>query len=192
MRACHAAGPGSIPGRWGFLRGFSSPVRQMSGSFRPQGPRISFGHHYHHQLSFITGANDLRCWRALKPQIYIHTSVFCPRTGPSLQSQAPRLQFCLKAGLPLQTHESRLQFYYRWICAVASRCFLYPTLNSASEQTLKDLKRSSGTNEEVRRVDLANWALRTSPKFTTGAKYQFHQGFWPDQRSRNPSHPSPP
>ena len=71
MRACHAAGPGSIPGRdkfpgWGFLRGFSSPARQMSGSFRPQGPRMSFGHHYHNHSSFITGANDLRCWRALK------------------------------------------------------------------------------------------------------------------------------
>ena len=39
MRACHAAGPGSIPGRRSFLgevfSGFSSPVRQMSGSFRP-------------------------------------------------------------------------------------------------------------------------------------------------------------
>ena len=40
MRACHATGPGSIPGRdkfpgWDFFRGFSSPVRQMSGSFRP-------------------------------------------------------------------------------------------------------------------------------------------------------------
>ena len=40
MRACHAVGPGSIPGRdrfpgWGF-RDFSSPVRQMSGSFRPR------------------------------------------------------------------------------------------------------------------------------------------------------------
>ena len=38
MSACHAAGPGSIPGRdrfpgWGFFRGFSSPVRQMSGNF---------------------------------------------------------------------------------------------------------------------------------------------------------------
>ena len=30
---------------------------------------------------------------------------------------------------------------------------------------------------EVRRVELANLALRTSPKFTTGVKYQFHQGF---------------
>ena len=42
---------------------------QMSGSLGPQGPRISFGHHYH-LYSFITGANDLRCWRALNHQIY--------------------------------------------------------------------------------------------------------------------------
>ena len=38
--------------------GFSSPVRQMSGSFRP--PRFPniIGHHYNHQSSFITGAKD--------------------------------------------------------------------------------------------------------------------------------------
>ena len=59
----------------------------------------------------------------------------------------------------------------------------------ASEQTLKGPR---GTNVEVRRVDLANWALRTSPKFTTGVKYQFYQGFWPNQRSGNCNHPSPP
>ena len=35
----------------------------------PQGPRRSYGHHYH-PYSFITGANDLKCWRALKLQIY--------------------------------------------------------------------------------------------------------------------------
>ena len=40
MRACYAAGPGSITVRdrfsgWVFFRGFSSPVRQMSGNFRP-------------------------------------------------------------------------------------------------------------------------------------------------------------
>ena len=80
MRACHAVGPGSIPGRdkipgWGFFGFFSSPIRQMSGSFRPQGPGILFGHHYHHQSSFITGANDLRCWSVLKLQIYINTTV---------------------------------------------------------------------------------------------------------------------
>ena len=34
-----------------------------------------------------------------------------------------------------------------------------------------------GTNEEVRRVNLANCAIRTSVKFTTGVKYQFHKGF---------------
>ena len=62
MRACHAAGPGSIPGRdrfpgWGFFRGFSSPVRQMSGGFRPpRSPNIiwpslssSLIIHYGHQ-----------------------------------------------------------------------------------------------------------------------------------------------
>ena len=38
--------------------------------------------------------------------------VFCPRAGPSLQTQAPRLQFCPKKGLPLQIQEPRLQFYY--------------------------------------------------------------------------------
>ena len=36
---------------------------------------------------------------------------------------------------------------------------------------------------EVGRVHLANWALRTSPKFTTGIKYEFHEGFGPHQRS---------
>ena len=37
-------------------------------------------------------------------------TVFCPRAGLSLQTQAPRLQFCPKTGLPLQTQEPRLQF----------------------------------------------------------------------------------
>ena len=40
VHACHAVCPGSIPGRdkfpmWGFFRGFSSSVRQMSGSSKP-------------------------------------------------------------------------------------------------------------------------------------------------------------
>ena len=55
-----------------------------------------------------------------------------------------------------------------------------------------DLKRPQGHHMQVRRVDLANWALWTSSKFATGVKYWFHQGFWPDERSRNPNHPSPP
>ena len=51
---------------------------------QPNEPIIIY-HHYHH--------------------------VFWPKAGPSLQHQAPRLQFCPKAGLPLQTQEPRLQFY---------------------------------------------------------------------------------
>ena len=35
-----------------------------------------------------------------------------------------------------------------WICAVAYRCFPYHTLSLASEQTLKDLKRSHGHQRE--------------------------------------------
>ena len=45
-------------------------------------------------------------------------------------------------------------------------------------------------NVEVGRVDLPNWAFRTSPKFTTVVKYKFRQGSWPDI-SGNPNHPSP-
>ena len=47
-----ACAPGLVPRSgqvsWvSFFRGFSSPIRQMSGSFRPQGPRISSDHHNH-------------------------------------------------------------------------------------------------------------------------------------------------
>ena len=70
-----------------------------------------------------------------------------------------------KAGLPPQTQEPKLQFYQGRIGAVVSRCFPHPTLSLSDA---KYLKRSQGTNVVVRGVDLANWALRTSPKFTTG------------------------
>ena len=49
MRACHAAGLGSIPGRvifWlRFFRGFPSTIRQMSGNLGHIRPRLSYGHH---------------------------------------------------------------------------------------------------------------------------------------------------
>ena len=53
MRACHAAGPGSITGRDrfpGFFRGFSSPVRKCQETLGPQGPRLSFGRRNHHSI----------------------------------------------------------------------------------------------------------------------------------------------
>ena len=77
-------------------------------------------------------------------------------------------------GVKYQFHqEPRLQFYQG-----LNRCGSFPlllapqSLSLASEQTLKEHPR--GTTLEMR-VDLANWALRNSPKFTTGVKYQFHQ-----------------
>ena len=60
---------------------------------------------------------------------------------------------------------------------------LHPTLSLASKKTLKIWKDPRVTSDEVRRVDLANWTLWTASKFTTVIKYQFHQGFWADQRS---------
>ena len=81
----------------------------------------------------------------------------------------------LKADLPPQTQEPRLQFYQGLNRCSSFLLLSTPhslSLSSASERTLKDPK---GTNVEVSRVDLANWALRTSPKFTTGVIYQFHQ-----------------
>ena len=52
MRACHAADPGSIPGRtsflgevfWVFFLACKTNVRKL---LDPQGPRISFGRHNH-------------------------------------------------------------------------------------------------------------------------------------------------
>ena len=103
--------------------------------------------------------------------------VFCPRTGPSLQAQEPRLQFCRRQVFHHELRNQGSSFTRDLIGAVASRCFPHPTLSLATEQTLKGLKNPRGTNEEVRRVNLANWALRTSLKFTTRVKHQFHQGF---------------
>ena len=58
---------------------------------------------------------------------------------------------------------------------------------------LTDLKRSEkGTIVEVRRVDLANWALRTSPKFTTGVKYHSNRVFFTRSEIRKSQSPFAP
>ena len=89
--------------------------------------------------------------------LYHHHQCVLSKGSPSLQALEPRLHFCRRQGFPLQTLELRLQFYQGWIGAVASRCFplsafrtphsalslsLSLSLSLASEQTLKDLKRS--------------------------------------------------
>ena len=68
--ASHLAGPGSIPGRinfpdWVFSGVFLQPLDKCREKLRPQPSPFIFGH----QKSFITGANDLRCWRALKHKL---------------------------------------------------------------------------------------------------------------------------
>ena len=136
--------------------------------------------------------------------IIIIIKVFCPRSGPSLQTQEPRLQFYLRQ---VFHHNLRKQG-----CSSAegrssntnsktkaailpgmNRCGSFPLLSAphSLSSIWTDLERSQNILGEptwrVMRVDLVNWALRTSPKFTTGVKYQFHQDFWPDQRSGNPN-----
>ena len=68
--------------------------------------------------------------------------VFCPRAGPSLQAQEPGLQFCQRQVFHRKLRNTGYSFTRHRIGAVASRCFPHPTLSLASEQTLKDLKRS--------------------------------------------------
>ena len=75
--------------------------------------------------------------------------------------------FCSRASSSLQAKERRLQFYQNLIDAVTSHCFPHPTISLVSQQTLKDLKISQGHHVEVKIMDLANWTLWTSPKFTT-------------------------
>ena len=63
-----------------------------------------------------------------------------------------------------------------------NRCSNFPLISAPRSlfSIWTDLKRSEkslGTNVEVRRIDLANLVLRTSPKFTKGVKYQLHQSF---------------
>ena len=85
MRDHDAAGLGPIPGRdkfsgWGFFLGFSSPVKQMSGRFWPQGLRIS--------LSSSSSPIIIHCGRQWPKMLtrskttnvhkYIHTRLMTP------------------------------------------------------------------------------------------------------------------
>ena len=77
--------------------------------------------------------------------IYIYLKVFFQRTGPSLQAQKPRLQFCRRQVFHRKLRNQGCNFTRVWIVAVASRCFPHHTLSLVSGQTVKDQKRSQGT-----------------------------------------------
>ena len=112
----------------------------------------------------------------------------CSAQCPSLQAQEPTLQFCRRQVFQRKLRNQGCSFTRDWLSAVASHCLPHPTLSLASEQTLKYPR---GINVEMRRWGEGIWLARP-PKVITGVKYQFHQDFWPDQRSRNPNHSSPP
>ena len=121
------------------------------------------------------------------------SSVFCPRAGPSLQTQAPRLQILSKGRSSIANSGTKVA-----VLLGMNRCSSFP-LFSAPHSPLSiwtNLKRCEKIpGAPSRRWGDWIWLLGPpdfTPKFTTGVKYQFHQGFWPDQRSGNPNHPSPP
>ena len=72
------------------------------------------------------------------------SSVFCPKAGPSLQAEKPSLQLYRRQIFHRKLRNQDCSLTKDSIGAVASRCFPHPTLSLASEQTLKDLKRSQG------------------------------------------------
>ena len=117
---------------------------------------------------------------------YHHHQSVLPKGRSFTASAGTKDADLLLAGLPLQTQEPRLQFYHGRIGVVAFHCFPNLTLSLASEQTLMGHR---GNSMEARRMDLANWILRISPKFTTGVKYHFHQGFFTRREIRKSQSP---
>ena len=132
------------------------------------------------------------CMQSLSSSSSSSSSSFCPKAGPSLQAEKPRLQFCRRHIFHRKLRNRGCSFTRDLIAAVASRSFPHPTLSIASEQTLKDLKEPRDTNEEVRKVDLANWALRASSKFTTGVIISVPSGFLTRSEIRKSQSPFAP
>ena len=117
MQACHAASPGSIPSRdkfprWDFFRGFSSPIRQMSGNFKTIRSLISFGHHNH---PFI-----FALWEWMVAWIVRIVFHVC-----GVSEVAPALSWCLIPGGPPCPYlvktgcmRSKVNFHSRQVVAI--------------------------------------------------------------------------
>ena len=60
--------------------------------------------------------------------IIIVIIVFCPRAGLSMQTQEPRMQYCRRQVFHRNLSNQGCSFTRDLIGAVASRCFLHPTL----------------------------------------------------------------
>ena len=89
-------------------------------------------------------SHSVRCNVVILVLVYISSSVFCPKAAPSLQAEKLRLQFCRRQVFHRKLRNQGCILTRDLIGAVASRCFQHTTLSLASEQILKDLKRSHG------------------------------------------------
>ena len=92
MRACHAAAPGSIPGRdrfpgWGFFGVFPHLSDKCQVTLGPQGPRISFGLRNHHSIFALLGW--LSVWLVCIVFHVSAVSVVAPALGWSLIREGP-------------------------------------------------------------------------------------------------------
>ena len=92
-----------------------------------------------------------------------------------------------------QTQEPMLQFYQG-----LNRCSSFRLLSAPHSlfNIWADLKRSENI-PGAQTWRSGEWIWLTGPSgfrrnSPSGVKYQFHQGFWPYQRSENPNHSQPP
>ena len=60
-RLAHSGGLQISYCSFNLYRVFGNSYYKFLEDLGPQGPRISFGHHYHYHSSFMTDANDMRC-----------------------------------------------------------------------------------------------------------------------------------
>ena len=104
--------------------------------------------------------------------------MFCPRAGPSLQTQDTKAAIMPKGRSSIANSGT-----YVAVLLGMNRCGSFPLLSAPHSlfSIWRNLKRSEkipGAPTRRWGDNLANRALRTSPKFTTGVKCQFCQVFF--------------
>ena len=112
----------------------------------------------------------------LTPFFISSSSVYCPKTGPSLQAQEPRLQFCRRQVFHRKLRNRGCNFTRDFISAVASRCFPHPFLFSI----WTELKRSE-INSGAPTWRWGEWIWLIGP---SGLHWKSPQGLNEEQRSR--------
>ena len=135
-----------------FPRNLWTSEKNLFETFLTWGSKVLTDSHYDHYYCSIIFVVEWLLYTIaiiiiiiiLKNYSKIIIRVFCPRAGPSLQAQEPRLQFFRRQVIHRKLRNQGCSFTRDWIGTVTSCCFPHPTLSLASEQTLKDLKRSQG------------------------------------------------